>query len=342
MNEEIRKRKSEKLLRAMGKIDDSLVLSCAQEKEPKVRHRHRWAVVAAAALLVLCLAVGVGAATGTFSGEADLFAPAFSGYPEGTRPDPELLEQLGQPVGVSTEEQGVTVTVDSFLRDRHTCVAVLSVHKKGLDGNEVSFDWNRLEIGGFRVLEGGGMSGSDLIPGDDTRECVVAWQDYEPIPTGKMELILENLVLNRHRPFREKAIQGTWKLAFEVEAQDLSHSLPAGQHITIEGVEGVLEEITLSPLSLTVKYTVGEGAEMSRREGLDFVITLKDGTRFFNHFLHGEEFSRGEDGLILSGGGISEPNGDGFQCCYAVRFGRLVSLEEIESFTIEGETIPLE
>lgn len=341
MNE--KNRKSEILLRSLGEIDDSLILSAAQEQEPTARPRKlRWAVIAAAAVLVLGLVVCVGAAGGGIPGLSGLFAPAFSGYPEGTGPDPELLEQMGQPVGVSTEEQGVTVTVDSFLRDRHTCVAVLSVHKKGLDGNEVSFDWNRLEIGGFRVLEGGGMSGSDLIPGDDTRECVVAWQDYEPIPTGKMELILENLVLNRHRPFREKAIQGTWKLAFEVEAQDLSHSLPAGQHITIEGVEGVLEEITLSPLSLTVKYTVGEGVEMSRREGLDFVITLKDGTRFFNHFLHGEEFSRGEDGLILSGGGISEPNGDGFQCCCAVRFGRLVPLEEIESFTIEGETIPLE
>lgn len=338
MNEEIRKRKSEKLLRAMGEINDSLVLSCAQEQEPKVRrHRPRWVVAAAAAVLVLGLVIGAGAAGGAIPGLTDLFSPAFYEYPEGAGPELELLEQLGQPVGVRVEEQGVDVTVKSFLRDRYTCVAVLSVHKKGLEGNELSFDWNRLEIGGSRVLEGGSAAVRNMTPGDDALEYVITWQEKEPIPTGKMEITLENLRLNIHRPFREKAIQGAWKLAFEVETQDLSRSLPAGQHPTIEGAETVLEEITLSPLSLAVKYTVGEGVEVSRRELPEFVITLKDGTRLFHLWDHPEE-----DGSLSTALGISEPNGDGFQCFFTAVFNRLVPLEEIESFTIEGETIPLE
>lgn len=329
--------KSERLLRAMGEINDSLVLSCAQEKETVARPRKlRWVVAAVAAVLALSLMVCAGAAGRMIPGLADLFSPAFSGYPEGTGPDLELLEQLGQQVGVSTEEQGVDITVKSLLRDRYTCIAVLSVHKKGLEGNEVSFDWYRLKIDGSRVLEGG-ASGKDLNPGDDTKECVLTWQETEPIPTGKMEITLENLVLNRHRPFREKTIQGAWKLAFEVETQDLSRSLPAGQHAMIEGVEAVLGEITLSPLSLAVKYTVGEGVEMSRQELPEFVITLKDGTRLFNLWDYQEE-----DGSLSNALGISEPNGDGFQCFYTAAFDRLVPLEEIESLTIEGETIPLE
>lgn len=330
--------KSERLLRAMGEINDSLVLSAAQEKEAAARRRKpRWVIAAVAAVLALSLAVCAGAAGGVIPGLIDLFSPAFHGYEEGTGPDPELLEKLGQPVGVRAEEQGVAVTVKSFLRDSHTCIAVLSVYKKGLEGNEILFDWSRLEIDGSRILKGGNATVSNLSPGDDALEYVITWQEKEPIPTGKMEITLENLVLNYHRPFRESTIQGTWKLAFEIETQNLSRSLPAGQHVTIEGAEAVLEEITLSPLSLVVKYTVGKGAELSRRELPEFVITLKDGAKFFNLWDNQEE-----DGSLSSAFGVSEPQGDGFQCFYTAAFSQLVPLEEIESLTIEGETIPLE
>ncbi len=330
--------KSERLLRAMGEINDSLILSCAQEKEAAARpHKPRWVIAAVAAVLVLSLVVCAGASGGRIPGLTDLFSPAFHGYEEGTGPDLELLEKLGQPVGVRVEEQGVAVTVSSFLRDRHTCIAVLSIYKKGLEGNEILFDWNRLEIDGSRVLEGGSASVGNQTPGDDALEYVITWQEKEPIPTGKMEITLENLVLNSHRPFREKTIQGTWKLAFEAEAQDLSRSLPAGQHVTIEGAKAVLEEITLSPLSLTVQYTIEGEVEVSRRESMDFTITQKNGTKFWNPQYHLEG-----DGSHSSSIGISEPRNAGYHCFYTAAFSQLLPLEEIESLTIEGETIPLE
>lgn len=328
-------RKSERLLRAMGELNDGLVLSAGEETKKSLGFRKpRW-VMAAAAALVLSLAVCAGAAGGRLYELADLFSPAFAGYPEGTGPELELLERLGQPVGVSVESSGVTVTVRSVLRDRHTCVAVLSVYKKGLDGNELSFDWSRLEIGGSRALEGGGAGVSDQLSGDDTLEYVVTWQEAEPIPTGAMELTLENLVLNPHRLFRESRIEDCWKLSFSVEAQDLSLRLPAGQHVTMEGKEAVLEEIMLSPLSLAVDYTVNGEVELSRRENLEFTLTLKDGT------VLSSTQQQESAGLISSTMGISEPREECFQCFYTAAFARLVSLEEVESLVIEGEKIPL-
>ena len=328
-------RKSERLLSALGEINDHLVLSAARESEKKVRSRKpRWAAVLVATVLALTLVVSAGAA-GFIPGLSDVFSPAFY-YREGEKgPDMELMKKLGQPIGVSVEKQGVTVTVQSVLRDRYTMRAVLSVHKKGLDGNTVSFDWNWMKIGD-RTLTPGGSSTLDIVPGDDTQEYVVTWQEEEPIPTGKMELTMENLVLNDHRPFREKSIQDKWTLEFEADIEDLSRNLPAGQKITVNGEEVVLEEIVLSPLSFLLKI---EGLGMDQWDGPDFTITLKDGTEVFNSMLEDRD---AEEGVINHAGSHYTAGGSrGFVYYYQASFSQLVPLEEVESLVIEGQEISL-
>ena len=322
-------KKSERLLSAMGGISDDLVLSAAQESKKEMPSRKpRWVAAIAAAVLVLTLAAGAGAA-GFIPGLSNVFSPAFY-YEEGEEPDIELLEQLGQPIGVSVENQGVTVTVQSILRDRYTLTAVLSVHKNGLEGNTIHFDWNKMKIGDHTLL--GGSSTKDTIPGDDTQEYVVTWDEEEPIPTGKMELTLENLVLNDRHVFREKRIRGTWTLEFDADIEDLSRNLPAGQHLTVDGGEVVLEEITLSPLSLVMKLS---GLSTEEWEGPDFIITMKDGTELVNPLYHGE------DNSISRYAGSRVHGVDSFRFTYTANFSRLVPFDEVESIVIEGQEIPL-
>lgn len=335
-------RKSERLLSAIGGLSDDLILSAVQEKEKKVRGRKpRWVAALVAAVLALILVVGAGAA-GVIPGLSNVFSPAFY-YEEGEEgPDMELLEKLGQPIGVSVEKQGVTVTLQSVLRDRYTLTAVLSVHKNGLEGNTAHFDWNWMKIGD-RTLAVSGSRTKDMVPGDDSQEYVVTWEEEEPIPTGKMELTLENLVLNDHQVFREKRIQDKWTLEFEADIEDLSRNLPAGQRITTDGGEVVLEEITLSPLSLLMKLT---GLSEEGWDGPDFTITMKDGTELFNILYHGNEKYREDgsedDGSISRYAGSRVHDGDSFRFTYTANFSRLVPFEEIESLVIEGQEIPLQ
>ena len=334
-------RKSEQLLSAMNGIRDDLVLSAAQEH--KVRSvRSRWVAAAAAAVLVLTLAVGAGAAGGYIPVLGDLFAPAFYGYEEGDGPDTELLEAIGQPVGVSVENQGVTVTVRSILRDRYTLTAVLSVHKKGIERELALFDWSKLVINDSRVL-GGGSGGTQYgVRGDDTIDYVVTWREQEPIPDGKMELILENLTVKPYAMFGmlpERHINATWDLEFDAHTEDLSWELPAGQQITVNGQEVVLEEIVLSPMSFVMRFT---GLGMDRWDGPDFTITLKDGTELFSPAYHFDEKYKEDgsvdDGSISGSMGNSEPGGKYY---YSATFSRLVPLEDVASVVIEGQEIPL-
>ncbi|MCH5352864.1 MAG: DUF4179 domain-containing protein [Acutalibacter sp.] len=345
-------RKSNKLLSAMGGISDDLVLSAAQEKEIILRTRKpRWAAVLVTAVLALIFAVGAAAAGGHIPVLSDLFAPAFYYGEEGGGPDIELLEKVGQPIGVSVEEQGVTVTVRSILRDRHTLTLVLSVQKQGIEREEFLFDWNRLVINDSRVLEGGSGGIGYGVRGDDTIDYTITWREQEPIPDGKMELILENLTVKPYAMFGllgEKHINDTWNLEFEAYTEDLSWEIPAGQHTTMDGAEAVLDEIILSPLSLTVKYTAER--ELGFLEGYehpDFTITLKDGTRLFNNLWYREkenpeEYGSGDTESISGAMLDSEPEGDHYRHFYTVNFSRLVPLEDVVSLVIEGQEIPLE
>ena len=341
-------RKSERLLSAMNRIRDDLVLSAAQER--KVRSvRPRWVAAAAAAVLVLTLAVGAGAAGGYIPVLGDLFAPAFYGYEEGDGPDTELLEAIGQPVGVSVEKQGVTVTVQSILRDRYTLTAVLSVHKKGIEHESTLFDWNRLVINDSRVLEGGSGALKYGVRGDDAMDYIITWQEQEPIPDGKMELILENLTVKPYAMFgllKERHIHDTWSVEFEAHTEDLSWELPAGQHVAMDETGAVLDEIVLSPLSLTVKYTAEkEWDSIGGPEHPDFTITLQNGEQWFNNSWYREEKLK-EDGSVDYGsidGGMSDskPVGDSYEYFYTVHFSRLIPLEDVASVVIEGQEIPL-
>lgn len=342
------KRKSERLLSAMNRIDDELVLSAAQEN--KVRSvRPRWVAAVAAAVLVLTLAVGAGAAGGHIPVLGDLFAPAFYGYEEDAGPDDELLGTIGQPVGVSVERQGVTVTVQSILRDRYTLTAVLSVHKKGIEHESALFDWNRLIINDSRVLEGGSGALKYGVRGDDAMDYVITWQEQEPIPDGKMELVLENLTVKPYAMFGmlpERHIDDTWSVAFEAHTEDLSRELPAGQHVAMDETDAVLDEIILSPLSLTVKYTAAkEWDSTGGPEHPDFTITLQNGEQWFNNSWYREEKLK-EDGSVDYGsiyGSTSDFKrvGDSYEHFYTVHFSRLIPLEDVASVVIEGQEIPL-
>lgn len=341
--------KNEKLFHAMGNIQDDLITNAMPNQiEQRPRRLQKGLAIALAAALVLMVTMGAGAVSGAFGGLSDLFAPAF--YNDGSAPplDMEVIEKLGHPVGVSATDNGVTVTVESVLRDRYSCAVVTTVRGKGIDGNELS--WDTLEPGGaFSGCFGCDITTKDDDPNDDTLIMVYTFVGDDPFPDGAATMTLQDLALNRYRFLRERKIQGTWELEFDIGYEDLSRALPAGQTASVEGVDVALHEITVSPLSMMVKYTAGPvdvdldriveadpftKTLRARLESLDIVIVQKDGTRFT---------TRAEADSKMSGtaGTVDEKDGElvGFT---SLTFSQMLPLDEIESVTVEGVEIPLD
>ncbi len=345
--------KNEKLLNAMGDIQDELILNAAPGRaERKPKKMRKGLAIALAAALVLALTVSVGAATGTFQTLEDLFSPAFRGGVTAPPLDMEIVEKLGHPVGVSATDNGVTVTVDSVIRDRYTCSIIVSIESHSLKINELICNWAELKIGGKDL--GSSLGGTTIsVPSSDTVQIVLEWDSQEPIPDGDAVLTISEICLNPHRFLREKTIEGKWELEFDLGYEDVSLDLPAGQAVNVEGANVTLNEIFISPMSVRVDYTADldgldlEGIvrddpyEMSLRwclECLDIVITQNDGTRFFMTEYHLDE---NEGGHTQSGNGIVEKQEGEWKGFSSMRFDQILPLDEIESITIEGVEIPL-
>lgn len=343
--------KSEKLLHAIGTIDDGLIFAARPaEKKKTPRTRIVW-TAAAAAVLALILAIGVGAA-GDFESLENLFGPAFPGARQSSL-DPELIARLGAPVGVSVTDNGVAVTVDSVVRDRYNCTLVLTVEKSDIDGKGFLFDRSTLKVGGAEFT-GPAASSSDSVSGDGKARYVVSWMgDESVIPGGKAAVVLENLVINSHGVLTEQTVPGRWELEFDMGYADQSADLPTGQTLSVECAEITVNQVTISPLSIRVISTAklteadmeavldhnGKSVLRERLEWPDIVILKKDGTRIANRAMRDPQ--QGGDSHIQNGWGNSEQKGGVLECQCSLVFDQPVLLEDLESVSIEGVEIPL-
>lgn len=309
----------------------------ARSPQPVLR---RAAIAALVLVLVAALTIGAGA-LGVIPGLDNVFSPMFQSEDLESE-ELAVIQELGAPVGLSVTDNDVTITLESVIRDKYECRAVLSVKKRGIEDNELGFNWFLLKDSQGTELSCG-YGCTDIVPGDDTLQIVATWNGEQEMPAGNVTLKIVDVVLNSHRLFREKTIKGTWELNFDLGSGDMTVDLPAGQVIEREEGTLTLDEITVSPLSIMIKYTEEQSGRTVESAAdadpfLDIVITRKDGVRLF----HPDSVE--ECGHLSGLGDKGSPDENGRISGFCVfSFNRqLLPLEEIESITIEGVDIPLE
>lgn len=346
---DLRTEKTEKLLSAIGGIDGDLIVEAAPQQRDAARGhkrpRLRLAAVLAAVLVLLALTVGAGASGGLFQ-LPDLFAPMFhqneaSGPQTGL--DMELIERMGRPIGVSAVDKGVTVRVESMLRDRYTCKLLISIHKQGLEGNDLNFDFASAS-GSLANNSGLGWNIMDVVEGDDAMQCAMTIFNMEGFPDGPASLELGDLVINPHRLLLETKIPGRWVMEFDTSFEDTSIELQAGQEFELEGVPMVLDELTVSPLSVMAKYHLAPDAPTDKdtvqrsMEMPDISLRLRSGEK-----LHIASALTGPGGAWRDIPWDQDLEYTRSMGCYTVaEFDRLLELDEIEAVVIEGVEVTVE
>lgn len=203
----------------------------------------------------------------------------------------ETLIAGAQAVNQTVKNAGSTLTVREVLGDRDNLYLLLNfTAPEGtvLDAYDYRFrqdsvtldiqsDWKGI---GYTKLE-------DEDPGDNSLDLVMHIKADSISKNGTMTLRLGDLeaASGYGEPYVPVDIPGEWKLSFPLRCGDSSLTRATRLPVTLYGQEAMVTEVSLSPLSVTVKgngETLEAAVESARASGVQgwFPVTIcfRDGT----------------------------------------------------------------
>ena len=253
---------------AKSRMVNRLMAAAEQPEQPVAIHRvrrfPRIAAVGVAAALVLSIGAG---ATGVFKSASDAFAGVF-----GPTADTEIIDQIGHPIGASDTAGGVTVTADAILFDGYNYLISYTLEKE--DGSSFDLTTNpdtglldlywadtNSDIGLF----GGAIGNSyfyDADPNDNAIQYVETRSFDDAVKVGGTAKIkLHDLQEFSNDGTESTLVKGTWSLKFKLDADNSAKELPAGQNLTVNGMNATVDKLVISPIGYNFTYTVAEQAK---------------------------------------------------------------------------------
>ena len=345
-SDEAKARMVQNLLDAQEKATDNVVAM------PRGRKRRLPRIAAVGVAAAVVLTVGA-SATGVLKTASEAFQGVF-----GPTADTEIIDQIGRPVGASDTSGGVTVTADAIIGDKYHYAITYSIVKD--DGTAFDIDLTNTVGNGVLpltfeesdcTLSGylGGTHGGSYFFDADPADNAIQYVETREISDGEVRghtvrAKFKDLCVYDDEMNRVLLAEGDWSFKFNLDFEDTSVSLPAGQTFDLNGMTATIDEITLSPLALRVDYTVDsevqwdENAQSGRQsdhdseqmnryfESVQILVNKADGTSL---------------DLSLAGGSIS-PEGGKTICQKGEIFSEIIPLEEIVSVTVQGIDIPVQ
>lgn len=299
----------------------------------------RTLVLAAAAVLITAL--GIAASAGALDGAVRAFAGLFSGSRK-----TEVIGQMGSPVDAADTADGITVTAEAILGDEYNyavCYTISRADGTPLPDGAVADGAVQLMFGTWKTSRGTPSAWSlgstdsgfcrffDRDPADGTVQLLDYRTADRPLNGGSLTVAGQDLFQLAEDGTRTLLAAGPWQLEFALDYADTSQSLPAGQRVQVGGMDAVLDAVTMSPLSMTVAYTVSGAPDPRQSDGygafrsLPISVTYTDGTTITPGDSH-------SSGRYIDGSGVVEMR-------KTVRFSILRPLSEVASVSIGDATI---
>jgi len=322
------------------RIAEQTLAAAKQASSRGRRPVRRMLMIAAAAVLVL--AVGTAGATGVLKSAAESFASVFGGNVAQT----EIIDQIGRPIGASATDNGVTITADAILGDQYNACIVYTITRD--DGQPLLPEGTSpksLLMGGFGGADlsiRGGCHGSswfiDENPDDSAIQMVQSLSADVPITSCTATAEFQNLCyFDEETGSSIPIVEGHWKFRFDVDYEDASLTLGAGETFAQGGMTFTVDKVTVSPVAVQVAYTVdspvqwsdapsgrqsdGDRREMERYfENVEILLTKTDGTVI---------------DLSKSGGSIKPEDGVTV-CTKGQVLDEILPLADLESVSVGG------
>jgi len=298
--------------------------------------RRGWGRMAAAAAVAACLL-----ATTAFAAKAaglDRRLLEFLGAGEQT----EALMAGAQVVDKSVKNAGSTLTVREVLGDGNNMYILLNLTAPEgtvLDAYAYRFRDDYLDFEGQNKWQGKGYTKLEDDDSADNSLDLVLRVTTDGIPingTATLELSELESAAGYGEQYLPVDLPGTWKVSFPLEYTDCSRRVSGLRAETeLYGYEAAVTEVSVSPLSVTVKgggEDLDKAADAARDAGVEgwFPVTIhfKDGTSYTTDREQGDASTS-----LVEGGKDLYTNWT---------FHRVIDPEQVESVEFFGVSIPIE
>ncbi len=322
--------------------------------------RRRLPLAAAVTAIALVLGLGgVAYATGSLV-SVERFVGHLFGAEE---PKVEIVDKIGRPVGVAQSSNGVTVSADAIIGDKTNVAVIFSIAKDdgtAFEGVEAAEDGllplgfsDDLEVDFpllTQITQGYGATGSAYFYDADPSDNAIQLVETRSFESDGPGLSLIGRTMTAHFSTLKLygdgepivLADGSWTLSFPLDYEDASIALATGQDFEVSDIPATIDELTISPIALHLRYTAqqklawtsGESGRMSEHDsklsdsllGVEVNLNMTDGTSVAVESSHG--------------GRITE-DGDVADCETSIFFNRILDLNEVASITIGGTTVTL-
>lgn len=300
-----------------------------EKKNQKTRHR-RFSMALAAVLALSILLSGVAIAIGLGWHEQLL------NYLTPSKEQLSVLEGGVNTPEASVSQGGVTVTVKQTLADAFGIYVLYEMTvpdsvelNDNVGWESISLDVPVDKAGGYVAVY---TTGSIILEQSRSKRTVLVHQQTSaPLKSGKIELILQNLIsydnTGEAKPFFA-LIEGNWTLEWDFNYVDTGKTFEVSLPLSISGSRNTIEKAVVSPISVCI-YVSGDSIQtgacpvVNFKDGSSVIFDSKSRNAGFTYYLSDEE-----NGVYMN------------QLYY--RFENIVDLDAVSSIQLGDQLIPIE
>lgn len=251
----------------------------------------------------------------------------------------------GTPLGVSASVNGVTITADSVVGDRHSAIIVFTLAKDdgsplnelgvdSLSGSpEAIFQGQSLSLDVESTSKSMSFGSYDADPTDNAVQlyCVISTDATLPGATATARFV-DLAAMDERDPdvdgpgnswIRRTVVPGTWELTFPLDYEDRTRTLTdVGQPLTVEYATAVIDRLEVSPIAVRANLALTADVERLEQDGgspsdvvdqllgLSMALVMRDGETV--DIMQAYPSSRTSPGLgSVGGGGAVDAEGAG-------------------------------
>ncbi|MDO4287145.1 MAG: DUF4179 domain-containing protein [Eubacteriales bacterium] len=308
-----------------------------EEQQHNRMHRpvRRMVLVIAAALAIL---IGTASATGTLKNLAEIFSPVLGSSEDQI----EIMGAMGQPIGVSDTDNGITITADGVIGDKYNACIVYTISWDEENTIPLPDNWQQnadtymmFEFDDINLRDTQGSSFgtawfTDNDPTDNAIQyCRTISGDAELL-LGKVTATFENLQYRSTDISEPDTIfEGDWELQFDINYEDSSISLDSEKVFPYKGTHVTISNAIISPIGVHIEIKVDTPSwDSEDLNNIPLKLTKTDGTVLDLTQKCGYYCWTSDDLIefIMGKGGT---------------FDEIIPLDEIESVTVGNVTYPV-